>query len=261
MGRFLWLFFCMPLLVRAAGLDDELLAAARRGDLSAVQMLCEKGAALEAKTPYGQTPLYLAAMNGHAEVVRFLLEKGANSDVKDTFYKAPMLGFVLQRKHYDVAKLLIEKSSASPDALLPEVAQSPNAGLVDAVLAKGKVSQPLLDSVYESALERKQVDVAELLKKAGANEPAPAVMVDPKVLDTYAGTYKTDQISLEIKVFVKEGKLYVQATGQPEFAPKPLSPTSFTLARIQLRMDFDAPGSFRLKQGGREFTFKRAVSQ
>ena len=79
--------------------NEDLLSASRAGDLAAAKAALEKGAALEAKTPYGQTPLYLAAMSGHEEIVRFLLDKGATSDVMDTFYKAPMLAFVLQRKY------------------------------------------------------------------------------------------------------------------------------------------------------------------
>jgi D-alanyl-D-alanine carboxypeptidase len=85
--------------------------------------------------------------------------------------------------------------------------------------------------------------------------------VDAKVLDSYAGTYKTDQFPLDIKVFVKEGKLYMQATGQPEFAPKPKSPTVFEFAPAHLEIDFDSAASFTLKQGGRDIKFKKAVAQ
>src|SRR5260221_7200937 len=94
------LVFASALAVLAKDANEDLLSASRAGDLAAVKTAIEGGAALETKTPYGQTPLYLAAMNGHEEVVRFLLDKGAGTDVRDTFYKAPMLGFVIQRKHW-----------------------------------------------------------------------------------------------------------------------------------------------------------------
>src|SRR5450432_4140019 len=104
------LVFTSALAVLAGDANQELLSAARAGDLAAVKAAVENGAAIETKTTYGQTPLYLAAMNGHEEVVHFLLDKGASSDVQDTFYKASMLGFVLERKHWEIAKLLIGNS-------------------------------------------------------------------------------------------------------------------------------------------------------
>lgn len=244
----------------AADSNDDLLTASRAGDLAAVKAAVQNGATVEAKTPYGQTPLYLAAMNGHEDVVRFLLEKGASVDVKDTFYKAPMLAFVMQRKHYGVAKMLIAKAG-KPDETLGEAADSGKADLVQAVLDSGKPSQASLDKAYETALERKQAEVAELLKKAGAHEPAPPVIIDAKVLDSYAGDYKSEQIPIEIKISVKEGKLSVQAAGQGAFAPKPVSQTRFAFAPAQLEVEFDAPESFTLKQGGQVFKFKKAVAK
>jgi len=261
MNRLICLVLGVHLTLWAADVNDELLAAARKGDIAAVKALCDKGATLESKTPYGQTPLYLAAMNGHEDVVRLLLERGANTEVKDTFYKAPMLSFVLQRKHYGVAKMLIAKSSGSPDAMLPEVARTENTELVEAVLAKGKVGQSVLDTTYETVLDQKQAGIAELLKKAGAHEPTPPAAVDPKILESYAGVYKSDQIPPEFKIYVKDGKLLVLATGMPEFAPKPTSPTSFVIVQYQLKIDFDSASSFTLRQGGQEFKFKKAAPQ
>jgi uncharacterized protein len=81
---FLLIFATLALF--GADVNEELLAAARRGDLASVKTSVEKGATLEAKTSYGQTPLYLAAMNGHQDVVEFLLTKGASVNVSDTFY-------------------------------------------------------------------------------------------------------------------------------------------------------------------------------
>ena len=234
-----------------------MLNAARKGDLAAVKTLIEKGAALEAKTAYGQTPLYLAAMSGHEDVVRFLLDKGATTAVRDTFYKVPMLGFVLQRKYYGVAKMLIAKGSGTPDENLAAVAPSGNAELVQAVIEKGKPSQAALDRSYEAALDRKQTDVAELLKKAGAQPPAPPVPVDAKVLESYTGSYRAEGFPFEIKISVKEGKLYMQASGQPEFAPKAKSATLFEFVPARLQVEFDSADSFTLRQGGGTFKFKK----
>ena len=260
MRRILPLLLAAAFFLCAAELNQDLLDAARQGDLAAVKSLLERGAALETKTPYGQTPLYLAAMNGHADVVTFLLDKGASTEVRDTFYKAPMLGFVVMRKHYTIAKMLIAKGNGAPDDTLAAVAGSGNAELVQAVLDKAKPSQASLDKTYEAALERKQTPVAQLLKKAGANEPAPAVQVDPKVLESYSGVYKSEQFPLEIKVSVKEGKLFVQATGHGEFAPKPKGPTVFEFLPAQLVIEFDSDSSFTLKQGGMTFKFKKTVA-
>ncbi len=240
--------------------NDDLLSASRAGDLPAVKAAMEKGAAVESKTPYGQTALYLAAMNGHEDVVRFLLEKGASTDVKDTFYKAPMLAFVIQRKHWGVAKLLAAKSS-KPDDTLAQVADSGHPELVQAVLESGKPSQQALDKAYEAALEKKQAEVSDLLKKAGAHEPAPPVVVDAAVLDSYVGAYKSEQIPIEIKVVVKEGQLYLQPAGQPELKTKALSPNRFAFAPAQIEIEFDTGQSFTLKQGGGNFKFVKAVAK
>jgi hypothetical protein len=260
MNRLVCLVLGIQLALFAGDNDEALLAAARNGDLASVKALCDKGAVIETKTPYGQTPLYLAAMNGHEEVVRFLIEKGASTDVKDTFYKASVLGFALERKHFGVAKMLIA-SGGIPDEQLSEVVEAENADLVSTVLAKGKVSQAALEKSYEMAIDQKQASIGELLKKAGAHEPAPPVTVDAKVLESYVGTYKTDQLPFDLKVFIKDGKLYLQGTGQPEFAPRPKSPTSFEFSQFGLQVDFDSAASFILKQGGKEFKFKKAVAQ
>ena len=260
MRSFALLALAATLGLSAADSNEDLLAASRAGDLAAVKASIQNGATLETKTPYGQTPLYLAAMNGHEEVVRLLLDKGANVDVRDTFYKAAMLDFVLQRKQYGVAKMLIPKS-AQPDQTLAAAAGAGKADLVQAVLEAGKPSQASLDKTYAAALERKQADVAELLKKAGAREPPPPVAVDAKVLDSYAGAYKSEQIPLEIKVFVKDAKLYIQAAGQPELATKPVSATRFEFAPAQLEVEFDSAESFTLKQGGQAFKFKKAAAR
>ncbi len=244
----------------AAGVDEDLLAAARKGDAPAVAALLEKGAAIETTTPYGQTPLYLAAIAGHEAAVRALLEKGAKVDVRDTFYKASMLAFVIQRKHYGIAKILMEQGGGPADDNLEAAVRSGRLELVQTALTKSKASQAALDKTYEMALDSKQAEIGEALRSAGAKAPV-VVAVDPQVLASYAGNYKAEQGLPDIKISVKEEKLAAQAVGQPEFPLKAKSTTEFEFAPAGILMVFDSESGFQLRQGGRTFQFKKAVAQ
>ncbi len=92
-------------------------------------------------------------------------------------------------------------------------------------------------------------------------ESAPGVAVDLKILESYSGTYKSDTMPLEIKAFLKEGKLYMQATGQPEFPLKAASATQFGFSQAGVVVEFDSPSSFTLEQGGASHRFKKTVTQ
>jgi ankyrin repeat protein len=55
-----------------------------------VKLLFEKGADIEIKNKYGQTPLFVAAMHSREAMVRLLLEKGANADSRYELGEAPL---------------------------------------------------------------------------------------------------------------------------------------------------------------------------
>lgn len=94
-----------------------------------------------------------------------------------------------------------------------------------------------------------------------AEAAKPAAAVDPKVLESYGGTYKSDQMPLGIKAFVKDGKLFMQGTGQPEFPLKPVSATQFEFTQAGVAVEFDSSSSFTLKQGGASYRFKKEIAQ
>ncbi|MBX2845338.1 MAG: beta-lactamase family protein, partial [Saprospiraceae bacterium] len=73
----------------------------------------------------------------------------------------------------------------------------------------------------------------------------------------FAGLYKTDAIPLDIEVYVRDGKVSAQATGQGELALTRTSDLTFTYDPAGIVMEFDGKGSFLLKQGGQEITFTR----
>src|SRR5262249_37067751 len=153
----------------------------------------------------------------------------------------------------------ISRGSGSADEYLVAVTGANNTDLIQAALDKGKPSQATLDKAYELALSLHKEAAAGLLKKAGAHDPAPDAQVEEKTHESYAGTYKSGQLPLDIKVFVKERKLYMQVTGQNEFAPRAKSATVFEFAPAQVEVDFDSPSSFTLKQGANSYQFKKVV--
>jgi len=76
--------------VRTTSWDDELLEAARKGDLIKVQTALENGADPNAKDNTGHTPLHWAAIEGRVDVVKILLERGANPRIADNGGRIPL---------------------------------------------------------------------------------------------------------------------------------------------------------------------------
>src|SRR5436190_8059926 len=64
-------------------LNDQFWEAVRKGDITQVTALLDKGADVNAKFRYGATALFKAAERGHLEVVKLLLARGAE-DRKST---------------------------------------------------------------------------------------------------------------------------------------------------------------------------------
>ncbi len=77
-------------------------------------------------------------------------------------------------------------------------------------------------------------------------------------LNDYVGLYKTDQLPLDINVFVKQGTLMAQATGQGPIPLTAKSATRFVFEPAGIEMIFEPKqNTLILNQGGGQFTFSR----
>src|SRR5260370_32787760 len=85
----------------ADDLTDDLLAATRKGDLAQVKAVLDKGVSVNAKSSYGQTPMFFACDRGYIEIVKLLIERGADLNVEDNFYHANAISWAAQKKHYE----------------------------------------------------------------------------------------------------------------------------------------------------------------
>ena len=64
-------------------LDDELISAARAGDLALVEALLDQGTDIEVRDDIGRTALMYASTMGRAAVVETLLDRGAALEARD----------------------------------------------------------------------------------------------------------------------------------------------------------------------------------
>jgi hypothetical protein len=193
-----------------ASLNEELLTATRKSNVELVKALLTKGADVNAKSPYGATPLFFACDRSSVEIVKILLDAGADPNAQDTFYKATPLGWAIGKKNPEVLRLLLEKGAKEVEMAMSFAVTGNHAALAQTALAKGNFPQEKLDKFLANAKRNNSQEVAELLKAAGAKEMA-AFVVSPERLKLYEGTFKSDSLTVEMKV--KEGKLIASASG------------------------------------------------
>ncbi|KAI4889196.1 hypothetical protein NFI96_012972 [Prochilodus magdalenae] len=80
-------------------------AAAKIGDIEALEAIREMGSNLSMEDYDGRTPLHIAACEGHLKVVEYLLSKGATVYAKDRYGDTPLRNAVRFRQK-EIVKLL-----------------------------------------------------------------------------------------------------------------------------------------------------------
>jgi hypothetical protein len=258
--RILTLAVTAGLFCRADDMGDDLLAATRKGDLAQVKALLDKGADVNSKSPYGQTPLFFACDRGYLEIARLLVDKGADVNIEDTFYHASALSWAASKKHNDIVLLLIDHGAKSPQMVLMTGAQTGNMELAKIGLSK-PIDAATLSQALLAATKNNHPEVAALLKEHGARPPEPVktVTLDPAILQGYTGTYTGGRggTEFEMTFAVKGAALSGAMTGQPALTYAPSDATHFHSVEFEgVNLEFTA-GGFKLKQGGQELEFTR----
>jgi len=240
-------------------LNDQMWEAVRKGDVTLVTALLDKGADVNAKFRYGTTALFKAAERGHTEVVRVLIARGADVGVKDTFYGATALTWALQNKHVGAVGALLEKDAASVNDVLTTGAREGSAALVGVALARGGAKPEALTAALAMTMNDKdKVEIAEMLKKAGA---LPPLEVDRATLQSYVGSYKPEQ-GAEMAFSFKDGKLFGSPAGQQPLVMMALDKTTFRpVAFDGISVTFNVEGGkvtgLTFKQGANTTLYNR----
>ena len=149
----------------AQDVNEELWAAARKGDAKEIEALLAKGADVNAKTAYGVTALHFAADKGHLDAVKVLLKHKASVNVKDTFYSSTPLS--RSRGYWDVVLELIMAGADGASNMLVGATKNGQTKVVEAILARTKVPEATLNAAL-AVVPAKNPEIAEALKKAGA---------------------------------------------------------------------------------------------
>ncbi len=89
---------------------NDLIKAARDGDLASVNAIIKCGASLDASDSFGYNALHWAARYGHADVVNALVNNGASLNDKSNFSNTSLHSAAIYG-HADVAKILIDKGA------------------------------------------------------------------------------------------------------------------------------------------------------
>ncbi len=161
--------------------DEQLLQAAREGNLAQMETLLKQGATVNAATEDGWTPLYGAALEGHEAVARLLLEKGAHVNAATKDGVTPLHG-AAWKGHEVVARLLLEKgahvAARNQDQRTPLhlAAEQGHAGIIALLLAHDAyvgVKDRTGETPLDVARRQGRASIVQMLEAALAGPSAP----------------------------------------------------------------------------------------
>jgi ankyrin repeat protein len=158
-------------------LNNDLIKAARRGNLRKVKELIESGVDVNAKHKWGWTPLMFAARYKHAETGEYLLQKGADVTVCSV-NKGNAHTLAVQQDLYGLARQLLEKGADSdvPNEFgtpLRHCIKAGNVEYAELLIKKGANVNSIGGgnnfSVLTYSCQKGEIEIVRLLLRHGAD--------------------------------------------------------------------------------------------
>jgi len=98
-----------------ADLGDELLQAAKDGDLAEVEKLLELGVGVDFQGSIGRTALMEASYSGYTEIVELLIDAGADVNIQNSYsHGSTALLWASMYDRLPIVELLIEAVEPFP---------------------------------------------------------------------------------------------------------------------------------------------------
>lgn len=190
---------------------DELVSAARTGNIALVCELLKCGASVNSVNTQGHTPLKRAAQRGHLHVAQLLLTYGASVDKTKPRRDSPLLA-AAQNQHLEVVKLLLNYN-ASVEKVgrygFPPLFTLSKRGHTEAVklllaynASVNKFNRQGWTALHMAAVRR--IDIVELLCNAGAHVNA---QTRKKLLHRNQYGFAAGSTALHIAVIAKNTRI------------------------------------------------------
>jgi len=207
--------------------ENMLLGAVLLHDAAAVKTLLQQGVSPEAKNKENdRTALFLAAEIGDAAIVQLLLESGADAAARDKLHRELPVSAAARGGHAQVVRLLLARDARFADVVAGNAVYQDNVGVLDAAMETGRLSAQELSFLLDEADRNGSTEVVARLQKAGVVPPKPGIAVAESVLETYVGSYRSEEGSKRLTVSLKRGVLYVSQRDRP-FKLAAFTPTYF----------------------------------
>ena len=94
-----------------AGVNEDLLSAAEKGNKEKVTSLLDQKADINFKNSVKQTPLIISIENKHPEIAKLLINKGAKIDEPDSMGKQA-IHYAAEKGFFELLKLLVDKGAS-----------------------------------------------------------------------------------------------------------------------------------------------------
>jgi len=116
--------------------NEELLQAAKQGNLKKLNELLSKGADVNAKDGNGNSVLLYAIKHNKVEAVNFLLSKGANLEAKNKNIRTPLM-FAIIEENAEMVKFLLSKGA--------KLEAKDDTGWTPLIIAVGKQNREIVE--------------------------------------------------------------------------------------------------------------------
>ena len=156
--------------------NQELIKAAKIGDINRTINLIKHGAKINATNKNGETALYLATKYNHVKAVQLLLDNEADVNARNK-YGSTALQRAVDNKHVEIVQLLLSKGADvnakdnSGRIILNNAVFLGNVKIVKALINAGADIEAKITSlpIIHFSIWIGQKDIANLLSEAGAN--------------------------------------------------------------------------------------------